>query len=367
MKVAILGLGVVGRGVYDILANDFTDITVKYVLEQDKTKIVGLEHLLADSYEQIINDKQIDVVIELIGGKTIAYDMITQTIKKGKHVVTANKALISEKFKELTELAESYHVKLLYEASVAGAIILLDPLKTIRAINQVRKIEGILNGSTNFILSQFFLDDLPLKDAISKAYELGYLEAGSDDDMNGLDPLRKINILSMIAYQSFLEEKNILRVPLSSLTEAFMMDVKRRGYLLKYIASSEVVDNQLSIRVEPLIISNNSHYAAINYEENIVSVYGKYHLKQSFIGQGAGRYPTASAIIYDVLTIKNQSKQTLSYLKMYEINHNLNKYHFLVQTKNGIYQSKLMTFKEVLMDQSIICFARIEEGLYEKI
>ena len=166
MKVAILGLGVVGRGVYDILANDFKDITVKYIFDKDDNKTKDVKHLLAESYEQIINDREVEVVIELIGGKNVAYDFIVKAIKNHKNVVTANKALISERFKELNELAKKYNVKLLYEASVAGAVILIDPLKKIREINQINKIEGILNGSTNYILSKVFLEGVELKEAI---------------------------------------------------------------------------------------------------------------------------------------------------------------------------------------------------------
>lgn len=366
MKVAILGLGIVGRGVYDIISKDFKDIEVKYILEKDENKTKDLKHLLAESFEQIINDSEIDVIIELIGGKDIAYDFVSKALKSGKHVVTANKALMSEKFKELTELAKDNNVQLLYEASVAAAVILLDPLKKIREVNQIRKIEGILNGSTNFILSKIFLDDTLLADAISKAYELGYLEQGSNDDMEGLDPLRKINILSMIAYQTYLKEEDILRIPLSSLTNEFIGFIKASGYTIKYIAQSEIKNNSLSIKVEPLIISKESSFSKINYEENIVNVYGKYHSKQSFVGQGAGRYPTASAVVYDLLTIKNKHTDLLSFNKTYEVKNNFDKYYFLIQKSDKIYKSKLKTYSEVINDKDVICFSRIEEELYEK-
>jgi len=367
VKVAILGLGVVGRGVYDIISSNFKDIEVKYILEKDESKIDDLKHLVVHSYEQIINDREVDVIIELIGGKKAAYDFISKALKHKKHVVTANKALLSEKFEELTELAKDKDVQLLYEASVAGAVILLDLLKKIREINQINKIEGILNGSTNYILSQIFLGNKSLADAIAEAYHLGFLEQGSDDDMNGLDSLRKINILSMICYKSFLKEENILRIPLSSLTEEFIKYVKEKGYIIKYISKSKIVENVLSIKVEPVIIHQKSSFANIKFEENIVNVYGKYHLKQSFIGQGAGRYPTASAVVYDLLTIKNKSKYSLSFDKTYHVNNDEEKYRFLVQNKNKIYKSEFMTYSEVIKEKDLICFSRIEEELYEKL
>ena len=132
MKVAIIGLGVVGQGVYDLITQDFKDIEVVYVLEKDEEKLKNLKHLKAQSFDDIINDINVDVIIELIGGKTIAYELITKALNKQKLVITANKALMSERFEELTKLAQKNNVKLLYEASVAGAIILLDPLKKIR-------------------------------------------------------------------------------------------------------------------------------------------------------------------------------------------------------------------------------------------
>ncbi|MFA7507228.1 MAG: homoserine dehydrogenase [Bacilli bacterium] len=367
MKVAILGLGVVGRGVYDILANDFKDITVKYIFDKDDNKTKDVKHLLAESYEQIINDREVEVVIELIGGKNVAYDFIVKAIKNHKNVVTANKALISERFKELNELAKKYNVKLLYEASVAGAVILIDPLKKIREINQINKIEGILNGSTNYILSKVFLEGVELKEAISNAYKLGYLETGSDDDMNGLDSLRKVNILSMLSYKTFLKEEDILRISLLSLNEKFINYVKDKGCFIKYIAQSEVRNNRLSIKVEPLVIGSQSIFANINYEENIVNIFGKYHLKQSFVGQGAGRYPTASAVIYDLLTIKSITNECFEFNKIYQVNNNDERYHFLIQTFDKIYKSKLMTYGELQRNKDIIFFSRIEEGLYEKL
>ncbi len=367
MKVAIIGLGVVGQGVYDLITQDFKDIEVVYVLEKDEEKLKNLKHLKAQSFDDIINDINVDVIIELIGGKTIAYELITKALNKQKHVITANKALMSERFEELTKLAQKNNVKLLYEASVAGAIILLDPLKKIREINQIYQIEGILNGSTNFILSKVFLDHQTLEQAILEAFKLGYLEKGSDDDMLGLDALRKINILSMIAYKSYLNEKDILRIPLSSLTNQFMSSVKQKGFMIKYIAHSKIENQILSIVVEPLIIDEKSTYGSIHYEENMVNIYGKYHKKQTFIGQGAGRYPTASAVVYDLLTIKQTSNEDLTYDQIYDINNNSNTHHFLVQTKDKIYKSKLLTYKQITEDKDVICFSRIDEAIYEKI
>ena len=198
MNICIIGLGVVGRGVYDILTNDNLDINVKYVLEIDPDKTKGIPCVLS-SYDIALKDESLECVVELIGGKTKAYDFVKQALLAKKHVVTANKALISAYFEELTELAKQNNVQLRYEASVGGAINIIDPLMTISRLNKICKIQGIINGSTNFILSKIFIEDYNLDKALEEALSLGYIETGSTDDLDGLDLMRKINILSMIS------------------------------------------------------------------------------------------------------------------------------------------------------------------------
>jgi homoserine dehydrogenase len=273
---------------------------------------------------------------------------------------------MSEYFEELTSLASNNKVSLLYEASVGGAIIILDELKRITSINQLNKIEGIVNGSTNYILSRVFQDDLSMKDAISEAFDQGYLETGSNDDIKGLDALRKLNILSMLSYHTYLKESDFYTVPLSSLSNDFIDYIKRQGLLLKYIATSELIDGEIVGHVTPVVLDNNSLLSRINYEENMITLYGAYHKKQSFIGQGAGRYPTASAILYDLINIKENNVLESNHTNTYKIHKEEGEYRFLVHSKKGIYQTNKITFKEILNDQEVICFAKVEEGNYEE-
>ena len=366
MKIAIIGLGIVGKGVYDLVSNDQTDVTVKYVLELDKTKLTGIDAIYAKNIDEILNDSEVDTIVELIGGKGIAYTFVKQALIHSKNVVTANKALISEYFKELTELARANSVSLRYEASVGGAINILDPLLTISRINKVNRIQGIINGSTNFILSKIFIEDYSLEKALEEAYDLGYLEANSNDDMEGLDLLRKINILSMLSYDQYIKETDILRVPLTNITSEFIGFIKEKGLALKYIATSQLVDNQISIHLEPVVIDKNSFYSHINYEENIIDLYGEYHNKQSFIGQGAGRYPTASAVLYDILKLKEELNYNQSFENSYPINKELKKYPFFV-LKNGKIEKTELTSIATLQSNGVVILARIEDDVYEKI
>ena len=174
-----------------------------------------------------------------------------------------------------------------------------------RTANPIHTISGIINGSTNFVLTKIFNDGLSLKDALNKAFDLGYLETGSTDDMDGLDLLRKINILSMLSYQTYIDEKAILNMPLSRVSETFITYVKSKGYVLKYIAYSHRENEHITIYVSPMIIKPSHLYNHIQNEYNIIEILGSYHEKQSFIGQGAGRYPTASAVVYDILHLKD--------------------------------------------------------------
>lgn len=359
MNVAILGLGVVGRGVYDILVKD-TSINVSYIIERDENKLKGLMHLKAPSFEHVLNDSNVDVIIELIGGKTIAYDFVRAALKAKKHVVTANKALISAYFQELHELASTHQVCLKYEASVAGATQLLTPIMRLSNINHFNHIYGIMNGTTNYVLTRVFKHNMTMKEAVLEAKALGYIETGSNDDMAGLDAMRKINILSMLAYHTNIDESDILVTPLDSITDTMISYLKSKGYGVKYIAESSLNGQQVIIHVGPLATRNPSIYDHIDNEMNMVTVEGKYHKKQAFIGQGAGRYPTATAIISDVMLIENKYQEPIHLNQTVEVNTSLKPSQFIVETLEGIMTIKALR-NELIEREDIKCFVQIEE------
>lgn len=365
MNVALLGFGVVGKGVYDILVDNHLNIHVKYILEKNDNLLTNLMHLKANDIETILNDASIDVVIELIGGKGVAYQFVKQALQHQLHVVTANKALISAHFKELHDLASKHHVNLLYEASVGGAIIALDPLRHMRYANPVHEIKGIINGATNFVLTKIFLENTSLDDALKKALQLGYLETGSTDDMDGLDLMRKINILSMLAYETYIDESKILNMPLSRLTSSFMTYIKSKGLILKYVAYSARIDDDINIYLTPTILSKDHLYSHINNEFNIIDVYGRYHHHQSFIGQGAGRYPTASAVVYDLLTMNFEQPLVEIYKKQYHVNEQPFNHQYVVQYQDDRIEKVYTSLAHILNDKHIVCAARIGEDCYD--
>ena len=366
MNVCIVGLGVVGYGVYDILKKDNDKIKVKYVLDLDTEKTKGIA-CATTSLERVLSDDDLDCVIELIGGTRAAYTTVKASLKAKKHVVTANKALISKYFKELHDLAKENGVMLRYEASVGGAMNVIDPLLTIKKINKINHIEGIINGSTNFILSKIFIDGYTLDKALEEAKQFGYIETGSNDDLDGLDLMRKINILSMISYSQEIKEEDILRYPLTKLTNLFYNYVKDRNLLIKYIATSKIVDNKLTIHLEPVIITRDNFYSNINYEDNIITLFGAYHQKQSFIGQGAGRYPTASAVIYDLEKLSDLSNYDIDLDNKRLVDNESQKANFLIEVNGLIKKTELTTLKELLENDEITSLARIDREAYERI
>ncbi len=345
MRVGIIGLGTVGKGVYEMLQN--TDIEVVRVFkrsEQGKNEYIEM----ANSIKEIIEDDSIDTIVELIGGKTTAFDLIESSIINGKNVVTANKAVISENMEYLTNLAEKHNVKLLYEASVGGGIIVLNPLATIAKTNEVNAIEGIVNGSTNFILTKMFKDNMSFKEGKEIAYELGYLETGSNDDLLGLDAARKITILSSICYSSFIDESHVYVKPLE-LTNELIAHLKEKDMFVKYIATS-LKGEEVSIRVEAIAYTGTSDYSNVNEGNNLISFVGDKVGKLSFYGPGAGRYETASACVNDLFLIRDNIVPKIDFSKTNSVVNNNRRFSFLVETDTGfilrenIYETEITDF-----------------------
>lgn len=362
MNIAILGLGVVGRGVYDIINDLHPSIHIKYVLELDNSKLEGITSIQAKEINEILQDEEIDTIVELIGGKTIAYDFIKLALQNHKHVVTANKAVISEYFEELTNLATNNNVQLRYEASVGGGIIVLNTLLKLTKVNPITEIKGIINGSTNFILSKIFAEDFGYQDAFNLALEKGFIETYSTDDMEGLDLLRKINILSMISYHQCIDEKDIIRVPLTSLSDNLYNYVKSMNKVIKYVAFSSIQKRSITIQLEPVALDTSSPFAQVNYEQNSIVINGKYHYYQTFTGLGAGRYPTASAVVYDLLQLQSNISFDVQASDLgYSINTSPRRGDYLIETKDGFDILNNQTINDIQKMPNIISFVRMGE------
>ena len=311
MKIGILGLGTVGGGVWDILSTtkfQEYDIKVKTALVRNKSKYISYEeqglNLTLEPYE-ILNDPEIDTVVEVMGGIDKPYEYIKYALSKGKHVVTANKAVLAKHMEEFLALAKNHNAALLYEASVGGGIPLIKPLKQNARINNFYEISGILNGTSNFILSKMSKEGLEFADVLKQAQEKGYAEQDPSDDIDGTDMARKISVLSSTIFKKHLPLEQIQINGIRHIEKQDMDIAKKAGCDIKLIAKSNYEDNNYKAAVEPVILKQNSIFAQVSDAYNIGMAKGDNLSEVSFYGEGAGRYATANAVVSDLLDIYN--------------------------------------------------------------
>lgn len=314
IKVGLLGLGTVGTGVYEILKNKSEgiskvtgrDIEITKILDRDSSKIeeFGLsEGVLTDNAYDILDDPEIDIIVEVLGGIDTPLEFIKRALNNGKHVVTANKAVISPHFEELNKIADDNKVGLLYEASVAGGVPILRELKSILAINDVSYIKGILNGTTNFIMSKMYDENLTFNEALDLAHKNGYAEADPTDDIEGFDAARKISILASIAFKTHVAFKDVICRGITSVTAKDIKNFKEMHLAPKLIGSAAIVGDECSASVEPILVDSDSPFASVKDAFNSVSIIGDIVGELQFYGSGAGKNPTANAVVTDVIDI----------------------------------------------------------------
>ena len=310
MKVAILGLGTVGFGVYDIIAKSsyLNDVEVKYILDKDSSKQELVKSKVTSSIDEILNDKEVEVVIECMGAKDFSYKCIKNALLASKSVVTANKEVIAEHIKELTEIKKEKNVSLYYEASVGGGIPIIKPLHNAALVNEVSEIKGILNGTTNYILTKMSKEGLSFEEALKLAQINGFAEADPTADLEGLDMVRKIAILSSIGYKTEIDPEKVSHFGISNLSDKDIKYAEKYNSVIKLIASSKVIDDKVELKIEPVFIEKGSMIASVNYEFNVIEVKTNINDKLTFMGKGAGRYPTANAMVNDLIMIKHNDK-----------------------------------------------------------
>ncbi|MGF7060296.1 homoserine dehydrogenase [Brassicibacter mesophilus] len=317
IKIGLLGFGTVGSGVYEIIntcrnelkecTGQNIEVTKILVRDIDKYKNSYIDvNLLTINASEILDNPNIDIVVEVIGGVEPAYSYISYALNNEKHVVTANKAVVSKYMKELTYLAKKNNKGLLYEASVAGGIPIIKSVKESIKINKISRIKGILNGTTNFILSKMYDDNIGFNDALKIAHELGYAEADPTDDIEGYDAARKIAILSSLAFRANVSFNDIACRGITSVSAFDVSMAKQMGLIVKLIGSSILKDNKITASVEPVLIDENSPFAAVKDAFNIVSITGNTVGELQFYGQGAGKNPTANAVVSDIIDILNE-------------------------------------------------------------
>lgn len=310
---AILGAGTVGTGVYklcqsmkdDVISKTGAELVVKKVLVRNLDKDrdpIGRE-LLTDNWKDIIEDKDIEIVIELMGGTTPAKQYILEALEAGKQVVTANKDLLAEHGEEVMGMADKMHADLQFEAAVAGAIPIIRPLKQSMAGNNITEIIGIVNGTTNYILTKMTESGMNYKDALAKATELGYAEADPTADVEGYDAGRKMAIMSSIAFNSRVTFNQVYTEGITKITAEDIKYAKEFGYVIKLLGLARNTPEGIEVKVHPMLIDENHPLATVRDSFNAVFVHGEASDDTMFMGRGAGQMPTASAVMGDIIDV----------------------------------------------------------------
>ena len=310
----MLGCGVVGSQIARLLIENKSDLTsraganlelVKVAVKNINTKREGISsNLLTDDAKSVVNDPEIDLIIEVIGGISPAKELILAAIKNGKSVVTANKALLAQAGAELYTAADNANVDLYYEAAVAGAIPILRPLRESLVGDQVHRIMGIVNGTTNYILTKMDESGTAFDDALKQAQQLGFAEADPTADVEAIDAASKAAILAGLAFHSRVSDSDVYREGITKITANDVKVAKAMDMVIKLLAIAELTpEGEISVRVHPALISRNHPLASVRESFNAVFVEAKSAGQLMFYGKGAGGEPTASAILGDLVAV----------------------------------------------------------------
>lgn len=314
IQIGLLGCGTVGSGVVKLIEqNNHTisqkigsEIKIKKVLELKRERCLQLgisAEMICSNIEEIVNDEEINIVVELIGGVDTACHFILEAMKKGKHVVTANKDLIAVKGEELFAAAREHNVDFYFEASVGGGIPIITPMKQSLAANNIQQVIGILNGTTNYILTKMSNEELAYEDVLAEAQRLGYAESDPTSDVEGLDAARKIAILASIAFNSRVTLNDVYAEGITKITPRDIRYAREMGYVIKLLAIAKQENEKIQVRVHPSFIPLEHPLANVNDVFNAVFIRGDAVGDVMLYGRGAGQMPTASAVIGDIIEI----------------------------------------------------------------
>ena len=313
VKVGLVGTGTVGGGCLDILRNHKEEFKRHFGIDIELTRVCSRQPEVADSYglsdifttdfHEVINDPEVDLVIELIGGTTFAKEVVIGALQNGKSVVTANKALMASCGEEVMSLAEEKGVEIAFEASVGGAIPIIVPLKHSLIANRIDSIMGIVNGTTNYMITRMDEDGMSYEDALKEAQEKGFAEADPTADVDGLDAAAKIAILASIAFNSRVTMNQVFTEGIRRISPVDLAMAHEMGYAVKLLAHAYRSDAGIDVRVHPTMIPESHQLATVNGVFNAIYTVGDAAGENMFFGEGAGAGPAASAVMGDVLEV----------------------------------------------------------------
>ena len=369
MKIAIMGFGTVGSGVEEILykkknslKNHNLIIEIDKVLIKNKNKKRNpfeKDLVFTDDFEEILSS-DVDTVIDLTTSLEETYQMISSLMKAGKHIITANKAVVSKYFEQLNALARSNEVYFSYEAAVGGAIPLIHPLMEEAIFNKMDKVFGILNGTSNYILSKMETEGASYTDVLKKAQDLGFAELDPTADVGGFDSMRKIRILSSLIYNAKVNEEEIPTFGIENIKKIDLSFAKNMGYSIRMIAKSELKDGKINISVIPSFV-NDEFFAKTFDETNGVKVWGENFDSYELKGPGAGRLETAEAVIRDLVRILSR-REIPAYYNMensYQVSNTLENKFYIRTSKLTPELKKLVKYEEHKKEEYFILTKKV--------
>ncbi len=321
VNIAVLGYGTVGSGVVEVLRTNQSsinnragqEINLKYVLDLREFPGDPVENILVHDYSVILNDEEVDIVVEVMGGVNPAYQFVKDALLKGKSVCTSNKELVAKHGAELLEIAKQNNINFLFEASVGGGIPIIRPLNQSLTADEIMEISGILNGTTNYILTKMSKEGLAFDTVLKEAQELGYAERNPEADVEGYDACRKIAILSSLACGHQVDFEDIYTEGITKITDVDFKYAKKLGVSIKLIGSSKRIGDGFCATVAPKMISEEHPLAGVNGVMNAIFVKGNVLGDVMFYGAGAGKLPTASAVVSDVVdAVKHMGRNIMT-------------------------------------------------------
>lgn len=319
MNIAVMGYGTVGSGVVEVIRTNQESINkrigeelnIKYVLDLRDFPGDPAEQLIVHDFEQIINDPEVKIVVETMGGLEPAHTFVKRCLEAGKSVATSNKALVAKFGVELMEIASEKNINFLFEASCGGGIPIIRPLNSSLTADEIDEITGILNGTTNYMMTKMSTEGADFDDVLKDAQAKGYAEADPTADIEGHDACRKIAILSTLAFGRYVDFEEIYTEGITKISSMDMEYAKKLGMAIKLLGTSKKVDNGFYAMVAPFLVGPESPLYSVNGVFNAIFVHGNVLGDSMFYGSGAGKLPTASAVVGDVIDAARHTHCTI--------------------------------------------------------
>lgn len=349
LNIGLFGFGNVGRGLYDVLGRIESDsVHIRRICVRDINKERGVDADFTDDADAIFNDSEINLIVEVIDDAEAAYSIVKRALKSRIPVVSGNKKMLGHHILELIDLQEQYNTPLLYDASACGSIPVIRNLEEYYDNDLLCSVKGILNGSSNFILSKIFNENMSYGDALRLAQELGFAESNPTLDIDGWDSLYKLIIITVHAFGVYVSPDDILTYGISTMNDSDIRFAREKDRRIKLVAHVEKVDDRLIMCVLPQLISRNKYIYSVEDEFNGVVIKGLFYDKQFMFGRGAGGHPTGSAVLSDITACGynyryEYKKRNDSVLPHYTTDHTFRIY-FRYRTEE---QLKLLTFSKI--------------------